>query len=104
MIMESHHVFAAPMARAIRRKVLEVTLKPLLTKQVQEDAILSFNAFLSKLIAYSESSQLKQQVMRFILGKHESMNRQEEGSEHFDPFPGLSLKKGGKSATSSSLM
>lgn len=104
MILESHHVFAAPMARAIRRKVLEVTLKPLLTKQVQEDATLSFNAFLAKLITYSESGQLKQQLMRFILGKHESMGAAEEDDDDYDPFPGISLKKGKRSATSSSVM
>ena len=94
LIMESHFIYASPMARAIRRKVLEHTFKQLLTRQAEEDALLSFNALLIKLLQVTTSLQLRYQLCMFILNKHESKNSEiKENSDHHDPFPGLSLKK-----------
>ena len=72
LIIESYHYFAVPMARYIRRKVLQPILKQILTKSVEEEAIVSFSSLLIKLLDTTESWALRHQLMMFILGRHES--------------------------------
>ena len=72
LIIESHHYFAVPMSRYIRRKVLQPIIKQILSRSIEEEALLSFSSLLIKLLDSTKSMALRHQLMMFLMGKHES--------------------------------
>lgn len=84
LIIESHHYFAVPMSRFIRRKVLQPIVKQILTRTVEEESLISFTALLIKLLDTTESMALRHQLMMFILGKHESTFNDEIKKDEYD--------------------